>query len=93
MGESNGRQTLRAYSVRRLSEEWDCPPKVVYNLIESGELEAFMIGEKRGYRIRVEEIERWERENLKRTGAMTADSDDETTDTLSSTAMRALANG
>src|SRR5690606_37102869 len=46
----------RAYSVRRLAEEWDCPAKTIYNMIERGELRYFLLGEKSGYRIPAEEV-------------------------------------
>jgi len=83
----------RAYSVRRLADEWDCPPKTIYNMIDRGELAAFMLGEKRGWRVPANEVDRWERENLKSTAAETAPSEDEAPVGLSSTEMRALANG
>lgn len=83
----------RAYSVRRLAEEWDCPPKTIYNMIERGELRYFLLGEKSGYRIPAEEVDRWEREKLSRTPTETAGLESEADDTLSSSEMRALASG
>lgn len=83
----------RAYSVRRLAEEWDCPPKTIYNMIERGELRYFLLGEKSGYRIPAEEVDRWEREKLSRTPTETVGLGGEPDDTLSSSGMRALVSG
>lgn len=84
----------RAYSVRRLAEEWDCPHKTIYNMIKRGELRYFLLGEKSGYRIPVEEVERCERErSLSRTPTETVGLGGEPDDTLSSSGMRALVSG
>lgn len=90
MGENLDRP--RAYSVKRLSQLWDCSPKHIYNLIDEGKLRAFSIG-RRGLRVSVDEVERWERENgLSRTETAITSSADEATGGLPTYAMKALAS-
>jgi len=89
MGEPSG---LRAYSVKRLAELWDCSPKHIYELIDEGHLRAFSIGKKRGLRVSIEEVERWERENGRsRTETATTSLGDEATGGLPTYAMKILA--
>jgi len=47
------------YSVASLAEHWGCGPDTVYSLIHSGNLKAFKLGG-RLYRIRADEVERYE---------------------------------
>jgi excisionase family DNA binding protein len=51
--------TQRAYTVKTLAAHWDCSPRHIYTLIETGQIRAFRIG-KRGLRITPDEVLRWE---------------------------------
>lgn len=54
----------KAWSVRRLAAAWDCSPRHIYDLIDSGQLKAFAIGE-RSLRITDEEKRRCESKPVK----------------------------
>ena len=48
-------------TVKMVSSGWKCRPAIVYSLVASGKLRAFRLGT-RAYRVRLEEVERYERE-------------------------------
>jgi excisionase family DNA binding protein len=48
------------YTVKQLATRWCCSDQHVRNLIQAHKLKAFRIGTARGYRIRHDEVERWE---------------------------------
>lgn len=48
----------QAYSVSELARHWSCSRKLVYKLLEKGELKAFRIGDV--FRISAAEVERIE---------------------------------
>jgi excisionase family DNA binding protein len=49
----------KPFSVRTLSERWDCSPGFIYKRLKAGELRAFRIGGQL-LRIPAEEVNRWE---------------------------------
>lgn len=49
-----------AYSVATLAKKWECSPDTIYALINSGALQSFRLGRKRGIRIAEAEVLRWE---------------------------------
>jgi excisionase family DNA binding protein len=63
---------MGALSVKAVAHRWDISTATVYNLIRSGELRAFRIGT-RGYRVGVEELERWERGDVNSAGTTGTD--------------------
>ena len=48
------------FTVQTLAAKWSCSAKHIYELIESGKLKHFKIGETRGIRISDDEVKRWE---------------------------------
>jgi len=48
-------------TVKMVSSRWRCRPAIVYQLITTNKLRAFRLGT-RAYRVRLEEVERYERE-------------------------------
>lgn len=52
---------MNAYTIQTLAQHWACSTDVIYDLIRSGKLKAFRIGN--ALRIRAEEVERYETEN------------------------------
>jgi excisionase family DNA binding protein len=85
-----GEAGLQAYSVKRAALLMGCTPRHVYNLIEAGELEAFLIG-KRGMRVRAAEIDRWQRSKTVSVTRKTATSLDVEVTSMSPTMERAAA--
>ena len=56
------------YSVKSLAQRWECSTRHVYDLISEGEITTFCLGKnKRGLRIRWEEVKRWESARESRT--------------------------
>ncbi len=49
----------KAWSVKRLAEEWDCSTRHIYDMIDTGRLKSFALGE-RSLRITDEEKRRCE---------------------------------
>ena len=83
----------RAYTVEGLAHVWECSSRTIYEMIEGGELRAFTIG-KRGLRIAITEVERWEREQSgpRDTGRETARSDGGDSGQLPISQLKALAS-
>lgn len=54
---------MSTYTIRTLSEHWDCSPDVLYDLIRKGELKAFKLGST--LRITAEEVDRFENKTVK----------------------------
>jgi len=55
---------MKAWSVKRLAEEWDCSTRHIYDLIDDGTLKAFALGP-RTLRITDEEKRRCESQHVK----------------------------
>ena len=83
------RETLPAWSVKRLAVAWDCSRSAIYEMIEVGELQTFPIG-KRGIRISDQEKKRWEGRNANNTATGISLSERETAMPLPTTAMRMI---
>ena len=71
-----------AYSVKRLADKWDLSPKVIYGMIERGELRAFRAGSKL-LRISEEEIQRCESQPIEPTALDSTDLDGSTNSSAS----------
>ena len=87
-----GAEALPAWSVKRLAEAWDCSRSVIYEMIDGGELQTFLIG-RRGIRISDQEKQRWEGQNANRTAAEIVPSDDVGPRPLSATRMKMVSAG
>jgi excisionase family DNA binding protein len=81
------RDMPKAFSVKTLAERWDCSTRLIYQLIDDGELKAFPLG-KRGLRICADEVNRCESLIAKSSNIEDSDSADEATPTLPTTAMK-----
>lgn len=84
-----------AYTAQTLATELSCSLRHVYNMIESGEIAAFSVGTKRGFRITPDEVERWrESKKVKPTESTISSSEDEKTEKpLPTFAMKAISAG
>ena len=85
---------MKPFTVGSLAEHLECSTGTIYNLINAGELVAFKVGKRRGWRIARVEVERWQNEKgkVEAHGLETSPSDDEVNSTLPTAQLKALAS-